>query len=65
MPWTSLYGVGLLAGMGFTMSLFITTLAYTSTDLILHAKVGILAASLLAGVVGYILLKQSLPPAPP
>jgi NhaA family Na+:H+ antiporter len=65
MQWKHLYGVGVLAGMGFTMSLFITTLAYASADLILHAKVGILAASLLAGAVGYVLLKQSLPPAPP
>ena len=49
--------------MGFTMSLFITTLAYKSEDLITHAKMGILAASLLAGVVGYVLLKKSLAPA--
>jgi NhaA family Na+:H+ antiporter len=64
MQWKHLYGVGALAGMGFTMSLFITTLAYESADLIIHAKMGILAASLLAGVVGYVLLEKSLPPAP-
>jgi NhaA family Na+:H+ antiporter len=62
MPWKHIYGLGVLAGMGFTMSLFITTLAYESADLVIHAKVGILAASLLAGGVGYVLLKRSLPP---
>ena len=63
MQWKHLYGLSVLAGMGFTMSLFITTLAYESADLIAHAKMGILAASLLAGIVGYVLLKKSLPPA--
>jgi Na+/H+ antiporter NhaA len=47
------------------MSLFITTLAYEAEDLIRNAKMGILAAALLAGVVGYVLLKKSLPPAQP
>jgi NhaA family Na+:H+ antiporter len=65
MQWKHMYGLGILAGMGFTMSLFITTLAYESEDLIRNAKMGILAASLLAGVVGYVLLKKSLPPAQP
>jgi NhaA family Na+:H+ antiporter len=63
MLWKQMYGVGCLAGMGFTMSLFITILAYRSADLITNAKTGILAASLLAGVVGYILLHRTLPPA--
>jgi NhaA family Na+:H+ antiporter len=63
--WKHLYGVGVLAGMGFTMSLFITTLAYASEDLIIHAKMGILAASVLAGIIGYVLLKKFLPPAQP
>jgi NhaA family Na+:H+ antiporter len=65
MQWGNIYGVGVLAGMGFTMSLFITTLAYEAEDLIIHAKMGILVASLLAGIVGYMLLKKSLPPAQP
>jgi NhaA family Na+:H+ antiporter len=63
MQWKQLYGLSVLAGMGFTMSLFITTLAYQSEDLIIHAKMGILTASLLAGIIGYVLLKKSLPPA--
>lgn len=55
--WKHIYGAGILAGIGFTMSLFITNLAFTSEELTNIAKVGILAASLLSGVVGYILLR--------
>jgi NhaA family Na+:H+ antiporter len=58
MQWKHLFGLGVLAGMGFTMSLFITTLAYKAEDLITHAKMGILTASLLVSVVGYVLLKN-------
>lgn len=54
--WKQIYGVSWLCGMGFTMSLFITELAFTSEELINYAKGGILVASLIAGVVGYILL---------
>ena len=64
MAWPQMYGVGCLAGMGFTMSLFMTTLAYRSADLITHAKIGIVAASLLAGAVGYLVLHKTLPPVP-
>jgi NhaA family Na+:H+ antiporter len=49
--------------MGFTMSLFITDLAFDNEMLITTAKVGILAASLTSGVFGYILLAKSLPKA--
>ncbi len=55
-------GVGLLAGIGFTMSLFIADLAFEAATLE-RVKVGILGASLLAGVVGYFLLR-AMPPAP-
>ena len=44
---------------------FITTLAYESENPIIHAKMGILAASLLAGIVGDVLLQKSLPPIQP
>jgi Na+:H+ antiporter, NhaA family len=57
--WAQIYGASLLAGVGFTMSLFITKLAYNDADTILHAKVGILFASLIAGVLGYILLYRA------
>ena len=55
--WRHIYGAGILAGIGFTMSLFITNLAFTSEELTNIAKVGILAASLLSGVVGYMVLR--------
>lgn len=61
MPIKSIYGLGMLAGIGFTMSLFIANLAFESKDTILLAKVGILAASLLAGLLGFIILRKTLP----
>jgi NhaA family Na+:H+ antiporter len=54
-------GAGCLAGIGFTMSLFISDLAFNDETLIATAKIGILAASLASGVVGFILLSRSLP----
>ncbi|RUM47074.1 MAG: Na+/H+ antiporter NhaA, partial [Desulfocapsa sp.] len=52
-------GVSLLAGIGFTMSIFIAGLAFSSEEYLLNAKIGILAASLLAGIGGYIALLLS------
>lgn len=46
-------GAGLLAGIGFTVSLFITGLAFTSDQLVADGKMGILAASVIAGAVGF------------
>jgi NhaA family Na+:H+ antiporter len=59
--WTQIVGAGCLAGIGFTMSLFIAALAWTDESLIANAKIGILAASLLSGVIGFVLLSRSLP----
>ena len=54
---TQIAGVSLLAGIGFTMSIFVAQLGFGEReDLLLMAKTGILAASLLAGVAGYIWL---------
>jgi Na+:H+ antiporter, NhaA family len=54
---SQLAGVSLLAGIGFTMSIFLAELAYeTNPDYLVMAKVGILLASVLAGVTGYIWL---------
>jgi NhaA family Na+:H+ antiporter len=50
--WPRLHAVGWLAGIGFTMSLFIAGLAFQDEAMLNLAKVGILAASLLAGIVG-------------
>ena len=57
-------GAGLLAGIGFTVSLFITGLAFDSPVLVDEAKVGILAASTVAGVIGFVYL-WVLPGEPP
>jgi NhaA family Na+:H+ antiporter len=54
--WGEIYGVGWLAGIGFTMSLFITNLAFWDAELIASAKIGILLASLLSAIVGFVLL---------
>jgi len=58
----ALFGVGLLGGIGFTMALFITALAFGETPLASAAKVGVLAASVLACVGGLWLLARVLPP---
>ena len=61
--WSQLYGVSLLCGIGFTMSLFIGSLAFESTgvNLLFDGRVGIILGSLLAGATGYIVLQLSLP----
>jgi NhaA family Na+:H+ antiporter len=55
--WRHVYGAGWLAGIGFTMSLFISDLAFSDGSLVEEAKLGILAASLIAGVVGWTVLR--------
>lgn len=62
--WAQVFGVGLLAGIGFTMSLFITGLAFEGTAFEPLAKIGILSASLLAGLLGWGLLRASASSAP-
>jgi len=54
--WRHLIGVGLLAGIGFTMSLFIASLAFNDGPEIATAKMAILIASVVSGVGGYLLL---------
>jgi NhaA family Na+:H+ antiporter len=57
--WGQLVGVAALAGIGFTVSLFITSLAFQTQAIQDTAKVGILAASLLAGLLGALFLARS------
>jgi len=57
--WTSLLGYAWLAGIGFTMSLFIAMLAFDGATLVDTAKQGILAGSLLAGIIGAIILRMA------
>ena len=58
MNFRHVHGLGLLAGIGFTMSIFVADLAFANTAaLLLEAKAGILAASLLSGLCGYCWLR--------
>jgi NhaA family Na+:H+ antiporter len=56
--WKQLLGAGILAGIGFTMSIFITLLAYQESSVIVDSKIAILTASILAAVIGLFYLKQ-------
>lgn len=60
--WKQIWGVGMIAGIGFTMSIFIATLAYEEADLQVIAKVAILGASILAGIAGFAFLRRQLGP---
>ncbi len=57
-----LYGISLVCGIGFTMSLFIGTLAFSTPDLMNMVKVGVLGGSLISGLVGYLVLKKCCKP---
>jgi NhaA family Na+:H+ antiporter len=57
--WKHIYGVAMLAGIGFTMSLFISELAFTDLSYIIQAKIGIFIASLFCGIGGYLILRKS------
>lgn len=55
--WLQIYAVAILCGIGFTMSLFIGGLAFPDPLLIEEAKLGTLAGSVLAAIIGYVLLR--------
>jgi NhaA family Na+:H+ antiporter len=57
--WAQLAGVACLGGIGFTMALFIAALAFDGTTLLPAAKVGVLGASVLAGVLGWVALSAA------
>ena len=59
--WKNLYGAGILAGIGFTMSLFIAGLAFEKPDLLDLSKIGILTGSLFSGIIGFVFLRISAP----
>ncbi|MEJ7610346.1 MAG: Na+/H+ antiporter NhaA [Ferruginibacter sp.] len=65
MDWKSMIGVGFLGGIGFTMSIFITLLAFDNEPLINNAKFVILISSLIAGLIGFISLRLTLKTARP
>jgi NhaA family Na+:H+ antiporter len=64
--WRSLLGLAMLCGIGFTMSLFIGGLAFEGLgpEYAKLVQLGILAASLVSALAGYVLLRASLPPIP-
>jgi NhaA family Na+:H+ antiporter len=55
----NLFGLGFLGSIGFTMSLFVTSLAFSHEELMLQAKLGIFIASILGGIIGYQILKNN------
>jgi len=58
--WKEIFGVAILGGIGFTMSLFVSNLAFTDVELIDQAKIGIFFGSIMSGVIGYFFLKSVL-----
>ena len=60
LKWKNIVGAGFLGGIGFTMSIFITLLAYTDSTFIDNSKIAILIASFFAGTIGFIILKLTL-----
>ncbi|MDH3347685.1 MAG: Na+/H+ antiporter NhaA [Desulfobulbaceae bacterium] len=64
--WSSLYGIAALCGVGFTMSMFIGSLAFeeTSVNLLFNEKLGIILGSLASGLMGFVILYFSLRPKP-
>lgn len=60
LKWKNIIGAGFLGGIGFTMSIFITLLAFDDPDIINNSKIAIIIASIIAGTVGFIFLKMTL-----
>ena len=58
MSWRRIWGLGFLAAIGFTMSMFVTMLAFTSPENAIQSKIGIFAASIVGGIAGYAILRK-------
>lgn len=59
-PWKAFIGLGFIGGIGFTMSLFISSLAFKTEELMSQAKIGIFFGSIMAGLIGFFILKSAL-----
>jgi NhaA family Na+:H+ antiporter len=59
--WRHVYGVACLTGVGFTMSLFIGSLAFEAADEMNSVRLGVVLGSILSGLFGYVLLKSAAP----
>jgi NhaA family Na+:H+ antiporter len=64
LAWRQVYGAALLAGIGFTMSLFIGSLAFPEPETLNAVRIGVLAGSLAAGLAGYAILRFTPAPRP-
>jgi NhaA family Na+:H+ antiporter len=60
LKWRNIIGAGFLSGIGFTMSIFITLLAFGDADLVNQSKIAIIIASFVAGTIGFVFLKMTL-----
>ena len=62
LSWPMIYGTSILCGIGFTMSLFISTLAYDSSlgEYAMSARIGILVGSFISAIAGYLILRASI-----
>jgi NhaA family Na+:H+ antiporter len=60
LKWKNIIGAGFLGGIGFTMSIFITLLAFDNPDTVNNSKIAILIASVIAGSIGFLWLRQTL-----
>jgi NhaA family Na+:H+ antiporter len=62
--WPQIFGVAILGGIGFTMSLFIGMLAFTDTERAAEIRIGVLLGSLASALAGYLVLRAVTRPAP-
>lgn len=60
LKWKNIFGAAILGGIGFTMSIFITLLAFENKEIVNSSKIAILLASFIAGLTGFIFLKLTL-----
>jgi len=57
--WKRISGAGFLGGIGFTMSIFVTLLAFDDKEIVNNSKIAVIAASVISGVVGYLWLRRA------